>query len=222
MLEVSILEINPELKQSDFDALLPFVAEDRQEKINKFHFYKDARNCLLGDILARNEICRITGFKNNQLNFDNNKYGKPHLVSDASIHFNISHAENYVACAVSDEPVGIDIEINKSFDIKIAERFFMADEVLYIKNADKATMAWRFYEVWIKKESRIKWEGKGLHMPLTSFSVFQCDEIPPVNYYEVFRNDEYICYLCTKKTIKPITRIMNTTSVSAYLKMHIS
>ena len=32
-------------------------------------------------------------------------------------------------------------------------------------------MTLRFYEIWTKKESRIKWEGKGLSIPLPSKNV---------------------------------------------------
>jgi len=54
------------------------------------------------------------------------------LIGSPHIHFNISHAGHYVACVISDEPVGIDIEIIKSVDLRIAERFFALEETTYI------------------------------------------------------------------------------------------
>lgn len=213
MLEISILEINQELKLSDFGLLLPYITKEKQAHINKLRSYRDARNCLLGDILARIKICHNTKIKNDQLYFRINEYGKPYVAPGFNIHFNISHAGNYVACAVSDEPVGIDIELFKSVDIGVAERFFTSDEIAYIKKGKAATIELRLHEIWVKKESRIKWEGRGLYMSLTSFNVLQQDGISLPNYYEVLSNEEAICYVCTCKKSNPIVKIIDIAGV---------
>ena len=207
MLEVVILTINPELTQNEFDSLMPLVFSEKQERIKQFRFFQDARNCLLGDILARSEICRATSLANSQLEFSKNAYSKPFLVNSSHIHFNISHSGCYVACAVADEPVGIDIEIIKPVDLKIAERFFALDEARYVMDGNHT---FRFYDVWTKKESRIKWEGKGLSKPITSFSVFDSDEQETITYHEVFQNEEAICYVCSTKQALPSIKLMNT------------
>lgn len=97
MFEVVILTIMPELTQNEFSALLPLVYPEKQERIRKFHFFRDARNCLLGDVLTRIEIYRATGLSNKQLEFTVNAYGKPFLINSPHIHYNISHAGHYVA-----------------------------------------------------------------------------------------------------------------------------
>lgn len=207
MFEVFILTVIPELTQNEFDALLRLVSSEKQERIKQFHFFRDARNCLLGDALARVEISRSTELSMKQLEFSANAYGKPFLIGDPHIHFNISHTGCYVACAVADVPVGIDIELIKPIEQKIAERFFTPDEAAYIMvdNHERC-----FYEVWTKKESRIKWEGKGLHKSLTSFSVFESNEWEQLTYHEVFQNDEAICYVCSEKQTLPSIRMMDT------------
>jgi 4'-phosphopantetheinyl transferase len=205
--DVVILTIEPELSKDKFDALLPLVSPEKRERIKKFHFFRDARNCLLGDVLARVELCKATEFVNNQLDFSVNKYGKPYLINSPYTHFNISHAGNYIACAVADEPVGIDIELIKPVDLKIAERFFTSDETAYIKAGEQML---RFYEVWTKKESRIKWEGVGLHKSLTSFSVLAADGQSKVIYHEIFKNDNAICHVCSRKKVMPSVRVLDT------------
>ena len=52
MFEVTILTVTPELTHGEFDVLLPLVSQEKQVRIKKFHFFQDARNCLLGDVLA--------------------------------------------------------------------------------------------------------------------------------------------------------------------------
>jgi len=207
MFEVVILKIKPELLQAEFNALLPIVSLEKQERIRKFRFFQDARNCLLGDVLSRIEICRITGLRNKELIFSVNDYGKPILTISPNVHFNISHTGNYIACAISNEPVGIDIEIIKTVDLKIAERFFTLDEATYIMDDESI---FRFYEIWTKKESRIKLEGKGLHKPLSSFSVFDSNVFNEPIYHNVFQNDEAICYVCSMKDIMPYVRLLDT------------
>ena len=77
MFEAVILTVIPEFIPKDFDALLPLVSPDKQERIKQFHFFRDARNCLLGDILARVKICRFTNLSKRQIEFSVNEYGKP-------------------------------------------------------------------------------------------------------------------------------------------------
>lgn len=206
--EVAIIIATPELTQNEFDFLLPLVSLEKQERIRKFRVFRDAQNCLLGDVLARVEICRATGLSNKQLEFSVNVYGKPFLTSTPKIHFNISHTGHYVACVVANEPVGIDIELIKFANPKIAERFFAADETAYVI-AENYTH--RFYEIWTKKESRIKWEGNGLHKALPSFSIFESNE--QITYHEVFQNNETICHVCsTKQNVPRSVRVFDTTT----------
>ena len=211
MFEVAILTATPEFTQDEFGALLSIVSPEKQERIKKFKFFRDARNCLLGDILARSEISRVTGFDAGQLEFTTNEYGKPLLANNPHIHFNISHAGDYIACVVADEPVGIDVEVMKATDLKIAERFFATDELAYVMGGDHV---WRFYEIWTKKESHIKWEGKGLHKSLPSFSVEGSERIV---YREVFSNGEAICHVCSTKPMPPSVKMIGTTELVKYI-----
>lgn len=205
MLEVIILDVTPELTQDEFDALLRLVSSEKRERIEHFHFKRDAQNCLLGDVLARIKLCNATGLTNRQLEFNANEYGKPFLLNLPRVHYNVSHAGHYVACAIAEESVGIDIEIIKLPDLKIAERFFSWDEFEYIICKQQAQ---RFYEVWTMKESYIKREGRGLSIPLPSFSVF--DQSIPAVYHQVYKNNEAVCHVCYGKQEKPSVRFMDT------------
>ena len=124
MFETVILISRPALTLYEFNTLFALVSHEKQQKIMQFKFMRDAQNCLLGDILTRVEICRITGLGNKQLEFSSNSYGKPFLVSNPYINFNISHSGCYIACVLSDQPVGVDIEVIKPIDFKIAEKYF--------------------------------------------------------------------------------------------------
>jgi len=213
MYEVIILTISPELERNEFDTLLPLVSPEKQERIKKFRLFQDARNCLLGDILSRVEICRATGFNNRQLKFTVNNFGKPLLISCPDIHYNISHSRDYIACVIADKPVGIDVEVIKPINLKIAERFFSPDETSYIMAGEKAL---RFYEVWTKKESHVKWEGKGLNKPLASFSVIDKGKHDRPIYHKIFHTSEAICHTCSLINTPPSVRFIDTVHLQAY------
>lgn len=208
MNKVTIVDRKAELAQNEFEALLHFAFPEKQERIKRLRSLHDAQNCLLADVLARVEICRATGIRMSQLEFAVGDYGKPLLVNDPCVHFNVSHAGRYIACAVSDVPVGIDIELIGSANMKIAERFFTPDERAYIMAG--GDRAYRFCEVWTKKESRIKWEGKGLHMSLSSFSVLDDSANPEVFYHMAFCDGEAICHMCSTDDSEPSVRLLGT------------
>ncbi len=57
-----------------------------------------------------------------------NENGKPYLTAAPDVHFSLSHSAAWVVCAVSDHPVGVDIQQCRSFKPNIADRFFHPDE----------------------------------------------------------------------------------------------
>ena len=208
MLETLVIQASDSLSPADFAALLALVDPGKRHRIERFRLYRDACNCLVGDVVARSEISRITGLDPAGLSFSSNDYGKPSLVDVPGVCFNISHSGSYVACAIDEQTVGIDIELVRPIDLKIAQRFFAADETAYIM-AERSEA--RFFEIWTKKESRIKWEGKGLSMPLTSFSVL----IPEagLRYQRVYADSAAICHVCTRRADLSV----RTLSVAALL-----
>lgn len=94
--------------------------------------------------------------------------GKPRL-ADCELFFNLSHSGAYAACALSDAPVGVDIQVIGPYREKLAERFYAPEERLYIGESENRDAA--FTEIWCRKESFIKTTGLGLRTRLDSFSV---------------------------------------------------
>jgi 4'-phosphopantetheinyl transferase len=156
--------------------------------------------------LARYAICKRLGISNRDLDFGANEYGKPVLHEPNGIHFNISHSGNWVVCAVDDTVVGIDVEMIKPIDFKIAERFFSRDEYISFMNQPEEIKLKYFYMIWTLKESYIKAEGKGLSIPLNSFtirmesndiSVSVNNEIREFYFYQSFLDSDTVYAVCT-------------------------
>ena len=76
--------------------------------------------------------------------------GKPYFADSNDIHFSLSHSGEYVMCAVSEKPVGADIQIYKAVSDSMRKRVFTEKE---LENADAISL-------WCLKESFVKLLGK--------------------------------------------------------------
>lgn len=126
-------------------------------------------------LLIKNIIYEKLKIQHEKIIISKNAYGKPYITNKRNFHFNISHSGKWVVCAVGEKPVGIDIEligkINLETAEKIAERFFSREEYEDIFLRENKNPLTYFYEIWTLKESFIKATGKGLAIPLNSFTV---------------------------------------------------
>ncbi|RXZ79616.1 4'-phosphopantetheinyl transferase superfamily protein [Paenibacillaceae bacterium] len=154
---------------SYWDKTMKLVSAQKAEKLSRYRLKEDFVRSLLGELLLRVQLARLLQLPNHEIVFDANLYGKPYLIGHP-LEFNISHAGNWVVCALSHTVVGIDIEEIKAMDIGIAERFYAKKEYadLLAKAAEERQTY--FYELWTLKESYIKAIGLGLSLPLDTFS----------------------------------------------------
>jgi 4'-phosphopantetheinyl transferase len=112
-----------------------------------------------------------------KIEFSYNPYGKPSLKPSnmqKGIGFNVSHAEDYILFAVSqNEGVGIDIEyLDPQFSTQeIAEQFFSSSEAAVFQSLPENFKTEAFFNCWTRKEAFIKAIGEGLSCPLKDFDV---------------------------------------------------
>ncbi|TCZ80999.1 4'-phosphopantetheinyl transferase superfamily protein [Paenibacillus albiflavus] len=169
-MEVFVLEIQ-ELNEGVFENLLTKVSPEKANRIRKFVFKQDAHRVLCADLFIRSIIMQQCFIENAKIEFKYNSYGKPQLIGHPGFHFNISHSGNWIVCAVDNQPIGIDIEMLQDIDLQIADRFFSTQEVIDLYQQDRDSRTSYFFDLWTLKESYIKMLGKGLSIPLDSFSI---------------------------------------------------
>lgn len=148
----------------------------RKERVDRFKFDEDKRLSLAAWKLLE-MACRDFGItKMPEWSFE--EKGKPYFKEYPAIHFNLSHSHNRVMAIVSDEcEVGCDIEICKDGNLDLVERFFSEEEKKVLEAEEKDVASKRFYQLWTLKESFMKCTGRGLSLPLHSFSM-QINENP--------------------------------------------
>ena len=101
--------------------------------------------------------------------------GKPYFPSHPNYHFSLSHSGTYALCAVAHAPVGVDIEVVRPHHPKLAERICSAEELTWLNNQPDREHA--LLQLWTAKESRVKYTGTGLTVPLRSIAV----PLPPAD-----------------------------------------
>ena len=102
--------------------------------------------------------------------------GKPYF-KDSKIFFNYSHSKNYIACAISQHEVGIDIEeTNRNISDSIAKK--------YLDNEKDNS---KRIEIWVKKESYSKLKGLGLQI---GFQNVKLDELKEKSFF--IKENEYM------------------------------
>lgn len=169
--EVYALKVGYKFPKSKFYSLIKCVQQEQRERIMKFRLYKDALRSLAADILIRKIIISKTGLKNSEILFKRNQYGKPCLKNIPNLHFNLSHSGEWVVCGLSNASVGIDIEEIKPIDLYIAIRFFAKEEIKDLFSLAESERLLYFYDLWTLKESYVKALGKGLFVPLNTFTL---------------------------------------------------
>ncbi len=156
------------------------VSEKRKQSVQRFIMKKDKCLSLTAELLLRYGL-KKSGFDESLISkIKTNEYGKPYFDKTDNLYFNLSHSESLALCVISGRESGCDIEKVKQADLKLAQRFFTKDEYEYLLNANPENQNNLFFRLWTLKESFIKAVGKGLTIPLNSFSVLS----PKITYLE--------------------------------------
>ena len=164
--------------------ILENIWQKRKEKILSYQF-ENGRKESLGSVLMLQKV-----LSQNNLNPQNIKYGKNGKPEIDGLHFNISHAENFVICSVSENPVGCDIEKIRSIKSGFEKRFFTQNEVSYLDKFPGEEKLKQFFRLWTMKESYMKFTGDGMKLALNRFEFIIEDSV------KVFRDGILIpCFI---------------------------
>lgn len=157
---VYIVKTDKSIDENVLKYLLRFVQTEKRERILKQKAKQYTDNMLIGEILAKVIIKKTFDIDIAQQEFAYTEYGKPYLPNSPDVHFNISHSGEYVACTLSNKPVGVDIQKIGEYNSDIAKRVCNGEELKQISDSlDKAS---EFTKLWTKKETVLKMHGTGI------------------------------------------------------------
>jgi 4'-phosphopantetheinyl transferase len=125
------------------------------------------------------------------LAFTYNQYGKPYLLNNPNLYFNMSHSLDYAAYifCLSHE-VGIDIEWKNSHtDVsKLAAELLNPSERKKFYALSFPEQQHVFYELWTQKEAIVKAFGQGMSYP---FQAIEAMKSSPSSYHVINENKFY-------------------------------
>ena len=171
--------------------------ESKRREISLMRQADKRRLRIAADHLCRTAAAEALGLSPAEVKFGKNEHGKP--ITDG-MEFNLSHSGDIAVCAVSDKPVGIDIEALREIRPDAAKRFASAEELEYIGSDPR-----RLFEIWTLKEAYFKCVGTGIGSDIKSvtFTVdggdIRCSE-PGFTCKFISIADGYICSVCEKES----------------------
>ncbi len=172
--------------------LLPLVSPQRREQALRFTHTFGQYCCLKSyELLLElyNEWC---GAEHDCLpEFLYNEHGAPYWADGP--YFSISHTKKAIAVAISDHPVGIDVEGMREATDGLISKAMNPEEVSMIQSSPSPQI--EFIRLWTRKEAYVKMLGTGIisdmHQILVDTEALQWHE-----FVDIDRG--YICTIVTK------------------------
>lgn len=149
------------------DAILSI---EERARASRYLREQDRANHIIAHSLKRLVLGHTLQSHPESLRFTANSFGKPELISQEGMNFNISHTANLVVFACSAHPVGVDVESieRTKYDESVAKLVLSDEERITIgrrENRDHALLSY-----WTAKEAAVKMRGQGLSMDLKSIN----------------------------------------------------
>lgn len=177
--KIRITKIDPERPYEEYQYLEDQIPEERRTKIQRFRFEPDKIRSLVAGVLLQEELgAYLADRDTTRYELKEGEHGKPYLSGADDFHFSISHAGEYVALVIDDQPVGIDVE-KVQIRESVARRFYSKreqEEIRVMQEADdkqgggnRAEIA--FTKIWTGKEAYLKYTGNGITNALAEIEV---------------------------------------------------
>ena len=133
--------------------------------------------------LSVRKLLALAGYSDFDLEYD--EFGKPHLINKK--HISITHSHHFSAIIVSNEAVGIDIEMQRDIILKIAHKFVNDEELERLQKTDLNDYIKKLTVKWGAKEAIFKIRNeKGIsfkdHIQVAPFELNQTQTIADLNF----------------------------------------
>lgn len=158
MIRVQLFDDMTLCTDAEVERMMPLVPEPRRGKALAFR-HTLGRFCCLKSYLMLADLLR-SEFGIGEFSISIGGHGKPYLADRPDIHFSISHCRSAIAVAVSDSPVGVDVEAFRSFSDGLLDKSMNPSEKAAILASEEPQEV--FASLWTRKEAVFKLLGTGI------------------------------------------------------------
>lgn len=173
-----------------FEQILKTVSTKRRIKALSFINLLDQKLSITAELLLLYAL-RQEGVVGSLPEISEGPYGKPYFKKYPSLHFNISHCPQSVACVICDTPVGVDVENSDFYSPDIARMVLSEYEMKNVCAAESPEQ--EFSRYWTMKESYLKYLGTGLCDNMSTLF----NTIQGVHFQTTYYSKGYTCSVCT-------------------------
>ena len=188
-----MIYLDDHIHDFDLQQALSEVSPQRRQYALRYRQERDQRLSVAAYRLLQRALLEEYGIDEPPL-FHYDENGKPRLAGHPDVHFSLSHCLAAVACAVSDKPVGIDIETIDHYSEEIATRVMSEAEMHQILTSPHPAEA--FTRLWTMKESLYKLTGDDNNGDIRHM----LDRMPPVTF-ETKVLPRCVCTVCRYKAV---------------------
>jgi len=168
--EVVVADVELLMEEQMFTRMLMSVSPERQQKARRYKFPK-GKALSLGAALALDKLLQRRGLRERDQRYIEGKHGKPSLADHPEIHFSISHSSHFVACAMADCEIGIDIQHLVKVNEPLMRRVLSDEELGMVMALHGEERQMLFARLWALKEAYLKAVGTGITDDFPSFSL---------------------------------------------------
>ncbi len=165
MLRVYYAEL-PEAFSCGEEQLL--LSSYREEKLRRTASPQTRRQRRAAELLLQRAACAVTPDLSLPLDIRTRESGKPFFPS-LPFAFSLSHSGPFVACAIADHEIGLDVQARSKAHEPLLRRCFSKEERQFVEESEDRDAA--FTEIWCLKESYLKATGEGISRSMSGFSL---------------------------------------------------
>ena len=158
------------VSRDELEQAIASLPDWRREKALRFKHEQGRKECAFAYLLLCQALREHYGITEKP-SFIMGEHGKPELdfnvnpnsklsTLNSKPYFNLSHCKNAVACVVSDQEIGVDVESVGRYNESLARHVLSVEEFEAVSSSANPQIP--FTRLWTQKEAIVKLTGRGI------------------------------------------------------------